>query len=74
VDDSHSSAHDKIMVIDAGTPQAVVITGSFNFTQAAQYQNAENLLLFRGNPQLTQAYLANWQHHRAHARSYEPGR
>ena len=74
VDDSHSSAHNKIMVIDAGTPQAVVITGSFNFTQAAQHKNAENLLLFRGNPQLTQAYLANWQSHRAHARSYEPGR
>jgi phosphatidylserine/phosphatidylglycerophosphate/cardiolipin synthase-like enzyme len=74
VDDSHSSAHNKIMVIDAGMPQAVVITGSFNFTQAAQYKNAENLLLFRGNPQLTQAYLANWQRHRAHARTFEPGR
>jgi len=70
VDDIHSSAHNKIMVIDAGTPHAVVITGSFNFTQAAQYKNAENLLLFRGNPQLTEAYLANWQRHRAHARSF----
>jgi phosphatidylserine/phosphatidylglycerophosphate/cardiolipin synthase-like enzyme len=74
VDDAHSSAHNKIMVIDAGTPQAVVITGSFNFTQAAQYKNAENLLLFRGNPQLTQAYLANWQRHRAHARPFEQNR
>lgn len=74
VDSAHSSAHNKIMVIDAGTPQAVVISGSFNFTQAAQHKNAENLLLFRGNPQLTQAYLANWQQHRAHARTFEPGR
>lgn len=74
VDNVHASAHNKIMVIDAGTPQAAVITGSFNFTQAAQYKNAENLLVFRGNPQLTQAYLANWQRHRAHARPYEPGR
>lgn len=74
LDDSHDSAHNKIMVIDAGTHQSVVITGSFNFTQAAQYKNAENLLLFRGNPQLTQAYLANWQRHRAHARAYQAER
>ncbi|MFN3397039.1 MAG: phospholipase D family protein [Sulfurimicrobium sp.] len=74
VDDAHDSAHSKIMVIDAGTPQSAVVTGSFNFTQAAQYKNAENLLVFRGNPQLTQAYLANWQRHRAHARAYESNR
>lgn len=74
VDDAHDSAHDKIMVIDAGTSHSVIITGSFNFTQAAQHKNAENLLLFRGNPQLTQAYLANWQRHRAHARPFEPRR
>jgi phosphatidylserine/phosphatidylglycerophosphate/cardiolipin synthase-like enzyme len=70
VDAEHDSAHNKIMVIDAGLPQAVIITGSFNFTQAAQYKNAENLLLIRGNPQLTQAYLANWQRHRAHSTPY----
>lgn len=71
VDREHDSAHNKIMVIDAGLPEAVVITGSFNFTQAAQYRNAENLLIFRGNPQLTQAYLKNWQHHRTHSQIFE---
>lgn len=71
VDAEHDSAHNKVMLIDAGTPQSAVITGSFNFTHAAQYRNAENLLVFRGNPQLTQAYLANWQRHRAHARPFE---
>lgn len=74
VDAEHDSAHNKIVLIDAGTPQAAVITGSFNFTHAAQYRNAENLLLFRGNPQLTQAYLANWQRHRAHARPFDQTR
>ena len=74
VDSKHGSAHNKIMVIDAGTPQEAVITGSFNFTHAAQHNNAENLLLFRGNPQLTQAYLGNWQRHRAHSRPFEPRR
>ncbi|PWB49087.1 MAG: endonuclease [Nitrosomonadales bacterium] len=74
VDRVHDSAHNKIMVIDAGLPQAAVITGSFNFTHAAQYRNAENLLIFRGNPQLTQAYLKNWQQHRAHSQIFEAHR
>lgn len=71
VDRKHSSAHNKVMVIDADLPQAAVITGSFNFTHAAQYRNAENLLIFRGNPQLIQAYLNNWQHHRAHSKTFD---
>ena len=74
VDRDHDSAHNKIMVIDAGLPQATVITGSFNFTHAAQYRNAENLLIFRGNPQLTRAYFKNWQHHRSHSHVFEDQR
>lgn len=74
VDREHDSAHNKIMVIDAGLTQAAVITGSFNFTHAAQYKNAENLLIFRGNPQLIQAYLKNWQNHRAHSETFEARR
>lgn len=70
VDDNHDSAHNKVMVIDAGTPQAAVITGSFNFTHAAQHRNAENLLLIRGNEPLAAAYLRNWQRHRRHAYPY----
>lgn len=66
-DEEHASAHDKVMVIDAETAHAVVITGSFNFTQAAQHRNSENLLLLRGNPQLTAAYLRNWRKHRVHS-------
>jgi len=66
-DEEHDSAHNKVMVIDAETANPVVITGSFNFSQAAQHKNAENLLLFRGNPQLAAAYLRNWRKHREHA-------
>ncbi len=66
-DGEHDSAHNKVMVIDAETANPVVITGSFNFSQAAQLRNAENLLLFRGNPQLAAAYLHNWRKHREHA-------
>jgi phosphatidylserine/phosphatidylglycerophosphate/cardiolipin synthase-like enzyme len=67
VDSQHDSAHNKVMVIDAGTANPMVITGSFNFTHAAQHRNAENLLLFRHNRELTTAYLDNWRRHREHA-------
>ena len=67
VDSRHDSAHNKVMVIDAGTASPVVITGSFNFTHAAQFKNAENLLIFRGNRELTAAYLENWRRHREHS-------
>lgn len=70
-DADHASAHNKVMVIDAHTA-AVVITGSYNFTHAAQYKNAENLLIVRGNPALAKAYAANWQRHRDHSSSYQP--
>ena len=39
VDNKVAIAHNKVMVIDGAT----VITGSFNFTAAAQNSNAENL-------------------------------
>jgi phosphatidylserine/phosphatidylglycerophosphate/cardiolipin synthase-like enzyme len=69
-DSNHSSAHNKVMLIDAGSAQATLITGSFNFTHAAQYKNAENVLLMRGNPSLVDLYLENWLDHFRHARPY----
>ena len=72
VDGEHASAHNKIMIIDPGTSRPTVVTGSFNFTQAAQYRNAENLLIFRNNAPLTAEYLANWRHHQAHSRPFLP--
>jgi phosphatidylserine/phosphatidylglycerophosphate/cardiolipin synthase-like enzyme len=50
------------MVID----QALVITGSFNFTRAAETRNAENLLLIR-DPALAAAYGRNFNAHMAHS-------
>ncbi len=43
IDAKHAIAHNKVMVIDGQT----VVTGSFNFTKAAQERNAENLLIVR---------------------------
>lgn len=70
LDSRHDSAHNKIMVIDAGTPDAALVTGSYNFTHAAQFRNAENVLVLRGNPPLVDAYLRNWKRHHAHALPY----
>jgi phosphatidylserine/phosphatidylglycerophosphate/cardiolipin synthase-like enzyme len=72
LDDQHNAAHNKVMVIDADLPSCIVITGSMNFTYAAQFKNAENLLVLRGNPPLCAAYAENWQHHRRHSRSFRP--
>lgn len=67
MDTEHSSAHNKVMIIDADTAHSAVITGSYNFTHAAQYMNAENVLILRDNPVLTRAYRDNWQRHHAHS-------
>ncbi|HKB84096.1 MAG TPA: phospholipase D family protein [Burkholderiales bacterium] len=66
-DSDHSAAHNKVVVIDPSANQPVLITGSFNFTFAAQNRNAENVLVLRNNPDLTRAFFANWQRHREHA-------
>ncbi len=67
IDTEHAAAHNKVMVIDSGTADVAVITGSFNFTQAAQHRNAENLLILRGNSTLAEAYAANWRRHKIHS-------
>ena len=46
IDPSHAIAHNKIMIIDKHT----VITGSFNFTNQAENENAENVVILKGNP------------------------
>ncbi len=66
IDAVHAIAHNKIMVIDDTT----VITGSFNFTKAAEENNAENLLVIR-SPELAAKYTANWKAHAAHSEPYE---
>jgi phosphatidylserine/phosphatidylglycerophosphate/cardiolipin synthase-like enzyme len=62
IDAEHAIAHNKIILID----RSVVITGSFNFTKAAEEKNAENLLIIRSK-ELTKLYLDNWLHHRDHS-------
>ncbi len=55
-DNKVAIAHNKVMVFDNNT----VETGSFNFTKAAQAQNAENVLIIQ-NEGLAEAYYKNWE-------------
>lgn len=61
----HKSSHNKIVIVDADMPRATVITGSYNFTRAAQVQNAENVVVLSGNTTVTQRFYRNWEFHRA---------
>ena len=65
IDGAHSIAHNKVMVIDGET----VITGSLNFTTAAEQKNAENLLVIR-DTMLAARYTENWHAHVAHSARY----
>lgn len=66
VDTGVASAHNKVMIID----RDAVITGSFNFTEAAQKKNAENVLLIKGYPDVAAAYAKNWELRLAASRPY----
>jgi phosphatidylserine/phosphatidylglycerophosphate/cardiolipin synthase-like enzyme len=67
IDAQHAIAHNKIMLIDGRT----IITGSFNFTKAAEKNNAENMLVIKGRPDLYGKYYQNFQHHLSHSTAYE---
>lgn len=67
IDAAHAIAHNKVMLIDGAT----LVTGSFNFTKAAQERNAENLLVLRGDAGLLRRYRENIETHKAHAERYE---
>ena len=47
--------HNKIMIVDG----AMVVTGSFNYTKAAEHANAENLVLLY-DPELVAEYKRYW--------------
>ncbi len=67
IDVAHKIAHNKVMIIDGHT----VITGSFNFTKAAENGNAENLLVISNAPDLSQRYTSNWKEHLGHSEPYQ---
>jgi len=70
LDTSHAASHNKIVILDAGTPAATVITGSYNFTQAAQSKNAENVVIISRSPAVTGRFLENFETQRGNSRPW----
>ena len=65
IDAQHAIAHNKIMILD----RRVLITGSFNFTHQAEVENAENLLIIKGHPELLRSYRQSFADHKAHCQA-----
>jgi phosphatidylserine/phosphatidylglycerophosphate/cardiolipin synthase-like enzyme len=70
VEERYQSAHNKVMIIDAGVAGGTVITGSYNWTYAAQRRNAENVIIITGQHAVSARYRMNWERQRAEARPY----
>jgi phosphatidylserine/phosphatidylglycerophosphate/cardiolipin synthase-like enzyme len=63
IDSHHAIAHNKVILIDRKT----ILTGSFNFTHQAEIENAENLLILKGHPELVAVYRSDFLAHKAHS-------
>jgi len=55
-DHSNRRHHNKILLID----HSILFTGSFNFTEAADRQNAENMLRCE-DPHVVESYVQHWE-------------
>ncbi len=56
LDGNRYNMHSKVFLVD----QQIVVTGSYNFTQSAERQNDENVLIIH-NAEIARAYWAEWQ-------------
>ena len=64
IDADHAIAHNKIVIIDG----KVVVTGSYNFTNQAEGENAENMVIFKGYPAIARQYRDNFMKHKSHCK------
>jgi phosphatidylserine/phosphatidylglycerophosphate/cardiolipin synthase-like enzyme len=62
IDSAHAIAHNKVMLIDGRT----LVTGSFNFTKAAEDRNAENLIVL-DSPEAVDLYMEEFRRHQGHS-------
>jgi phospholipase D len=67
IDSVSGIAHNKVMILD----ETHVLTGSFNFTAAADSRNAENVLIIQ-DKELARLYQDNWNRRAQLSRPY-PG-
>jgi len=63
-DREHDTANNKIVIVDS----RAVITGSYNFTKAAEDKNAENILILKNAEDVIDSYIENFDRHLEHAK------
>ena len=71
LDGNFAAAHNKVVVVDADSERAITITGSYNFTVAAQRHNAENVVIFRDQREIARAYRSYFRRLQAKAAPYD---
>lgn len=64
-DKEHPIAHNKVILID----DKIVCTGSFNFSNTAEINNAENSLILKSK-NLCRKYTEDFQKHEAHSKEF----
>ncbi|HET9652461.1 MAG TPA: phospholipase D-like domain-containing protein [Usitatibacter sp.] len=64
------AAHNKVVIVDSRGAGATTITGSYNFTRAANAKNAENVVVISGSPGLARRFVENFDYHRGQARPW----
>lgn len=70
IDKKHAIAHNKVIIIDqSDQANAKVIGGSYNYTKAAEEQNAENVTCIN-DPKIVQRFVDNWKLHASHSEQY----
>lgn len=74
LDGNFAAAHNKMVIVDADAAGAITITGSYNFTSAAQKRNAENVAIFRDQAAIAQTYRSYFRRLQARAHRYDDAR
>ena len=70
LDTAPGTAHNKVVIIDPRSGNATTVTGSFNFTRAAQTSNAENVVIFHRNRDVARIYERYYERRRAASRRW----
>ena len=66
IDDTPAIAHSKVIILDG----RIVLTGSFNFTKAADTRNAENVVIIDSR-EVADLFGRNWEVRRLASRRFE---
>lgn len=62
-DEDHATANNKIMLVDSTT----IITGSYNYSKAAESRNAENVVIIKNDRRLFGKFRDNFETHWEHS-------